>query len=78
MSVYLALYAVAAAIYLFVCLGGLLAHRPQERRTAARWAFAAPLWPAAIVWLLILGIRGLWRTAAFEGWARESRRGGRR
>ncbi|MDQ1111190.1 arginine exporter protein ArgO [Microbacterium testaceum] len=78
MIAYLAVYGVAALVYLLFCLGGLLAPRPQEQRTAARWAFAAPVWPAAIVWLLVLGVRGLWRTAAFEGWAREPRRGGRR
>lgn len=60
---FLALYGAIAAIYLVICLLGAGTGTYYERRIAARYAFAAPVWPLALVWLLIRGVVALWRTA---------------
>lgn len=36
---------------------------PESRRTVARIALLAPIWPALIVYALIIGVRALWHAA---------------
>ncbi len=71
MTVLVVLYVVAAFVHLGVCLAAQVDAHWRTRRDAARLAFAAPVWPVALVWLLVRGVRSLWRTAA---WGKGARR----